>query len=56
MKAEERSYTSTVDPVKTPLDSKDNRSLPWDIIGNEYRLLKRACYDPSVRLADTLGF
>ncbi|KAK3329793.1 hypothetical protein B0H66DRAFT_38201 [Apodospora peruviana] len=37
-------------------DPKQLFSLPWDVKGEEYRLLKRACHDPSVRLVDTHGF
>lgn len=31
-------------------------SLPWDVKDEEYRLLKKACFDPSVRLVDMHGY
>ncbi|KAK4128981.1 hypothetical protein N657DRAFT_676684 [Parathielavia appendiculata] len=30
-------------------------SVPWDIQGVEYQLLKRACFDPAIRLVDVTG-
>ncbi|KAK4216999.1 hypothetical protein QBC37DRAFT_309090 [Rhypophila decipiens] len=30
--------------------------LPWDVKIDEYKMLKKACYNPSVRLVDTLGY
>ncbi|KAM7199316.1 hypothetical protein V8F33_004564 [Rhypophila sp. PSN 637] len=41
---------------KSSFDQSDKFSLPWDVKDNEYRMLKKACYDPSVRLVDTLGY
>ena len=31
-------------------------SLPWDVKDEEYRMLKKACFDPSVRLVDMHGY
>ena len=30
-------------------------SMPWDIKGQEYQMLRRACFDPSVRIVDLNG-
>ncbi|KAK4105935.1 hypothetical protein N658DRAFT_538347 [Parathielavia hyrcaniae] len=37
-------------------DQQTPGSVPWDIQGAEYRLLKRACFDPAIRLVDLAGF
>jgi hypothetical protein len=31
-------------------------SVPWDIQGAEYQLLKKACFDPAIRVVDPRGF
>jgi hypothetical protein len=31
-------------------------SVPWNIHGTEYQTLKKACFDPAMRLADFQGF
>ncbi|KAL2166881.1 hypothetical protein VTG60DRAFT_2060 [Thermothelomyces hinnuleus] len=31
-------------------------SVPWDIQGLEYQLMKKACFDPSIRVVDPRGF
>ena len=31
-------------------------SVPWDVEGTEYRMMKRACFDPSIRVLDSRGF
>ncbi|KAK3310709.1 uncharacterized protein B0T15DRAFT_46639 [Chaetomium strumarium] len=31
-------------------------SVPWDIKGVEYQLVKRACFDPAIRIVDFKGF
>jgi hypothetical protein len=30
-------------------------NVPWDIHGSEYQLLKRACFDPTVKMVDPEG-
>ncbi|KAK3393496.1 hypothetical protein B0H63DRAFT_531315 [Podospora didyma] len=35
--------------------SQQQLSLPWDIKGQEYQMLRRACFDPSVRVVDLNG-
>jgi len=31
-------------------------SVPWDIQGVEYQMMKKACFDPSIRVVDPRGF
>jgi hypothetical protein len=31
-------------------------SVPWDIQGTEYQLVKRACFDPAIRIVALNGF
>ncbi|KAL2193765.1 hypothetical protein P885DRAFT_44533 [Corynascus similis CBS 632.67] len=31
-------------------------SVPWDIQGVEYQMMKKACFDPSIRVIDPRGF
>jgi hypothetical protein len=31
-------------------------SVPWDIQGTEYHLMKRACFDPAIRIVDLKAF
>jgi hypothetical protein len=30
-------------------------SAPWDIQGMEYQMMKKACFDPSIRVVDPRG-
>ncbi|KAK3362272.1 hypothetical protein B0T25DRAFT_1945 [Lasiosphaeria hispida] len=41
---------------QTPLPEEQPLAVPWSIRGQEYQMLKRACYDPSIRLVDANGF
>lgn len=43
---------------RVAVDSPDQLpiSVPWNIQGPEYQTLKKACFDPSVRLANTEDF
>ncbi|KAM7205509.1 hypothetical protein V8F20_003093 [Naviculisporaceae sp. PSN 640] len=53
---DEKVQITTNKTERASQDSSDKFSLPWDITGEEYGLLKKACYNPSVRLVDTLGY
>lgn len=30
-------------------------SAPWDVQGTEYQMMKKACFDPSIRFVDPRG-
>ncbi|KAG7292697.1 hypothetical protein NEMBOFW57_002734 [Staphylotrichum longicolle] len=30
--------------------------VPWDVQGTEYQMVKRACFDPTIRIVDSRGF
>lgn len=36
--------------------SQQSPGVPWNIQGAEYRMLKRACFDPAIRMVDFRGF
>ncbi|KAL1837259.1 hypothetical protein VTJ49DRAFT_4083 [Mycothermus thermophilus] len=29
--------------------------VPWDVVGRDYQMLKRACYDPTIKVVDRKG-
>ncbi len=31
-------------------------AVPWDVEGTEYQMMKRACFDPAIRVLDSRGF
>lgn len=53
---DEKAHSTTSKTEQGSGDDSDKFSLPWDIKDAEYGLLKKACYDPSVRLVDMLGY
>lgn len=41
-------------PVEIGSAPEQPLGLPWDIKGHEYQLLKKACYDPAVRVVNPM--
>jgi hypothetical protein len=31
-------------------------SVPWNIQGTEYQMMKKACFDPAIRIVDSRGY